>query len=133
MPTTTQQRTRAGGFIQSESMWARSRDRVAIPAGTGLIFAGTVLGKITATGKYVPSPHSGSDGSQTAIAIAFDDIDATGDFDVVATVVARSAEVRAGNLIFHESVNTDDAKQLKFAQLDNCGIITHLDFDRVAS
>ncbi len=37
--------------------------------GAGKLKAGTVLGKITSGGKYAASPASGSDGSQTAVAI----------------------------------------------------------------
>ena len=135
MSTTMQQRTRAGGFIQSEANWSRSRDRVTIEGGSGgagKLVAGTVLGKITASGKYVPSPHSASDGSQTAIAILFDDVDATLD-DVVATVIARATEVRAADLIYDPSVDNDDKKALKLAQLDGSGIVTHPNFDVVTS
>lgn len=117
--------TRAGGFIQSEGNGFISRDTVTISGGTGgagALKAGTVLGKLTSGGEYMPSPASGSDGSQTAIAILFDDVDAT-DGDVLATVIARDAEVRASDLLYEATVDTDNEKAAKATQLAAVGII----------
>jgi len=122
-------RIRAGGFIQSEANYARSRDKVTIEGGSGgagYVYAGTVLGQITSTGKYVPSPHTGSDGSQTAVAILFEDTDAT-EGDVVAGVVARDAEVRADSLTYDASVTTLGEQQAKWAQLEAVGIIVRIE------
>jgi hypothetical protein len=101
-------RVRAGGFIQSEANAYRSCDKVTIEGGsggTGVVYAGTVLGKITSSGKYIPSAASGSDGSQTAVAILYDDVDATLG-DVIGAVIARDAEVRADELCYDSSVTT---------------------------
>ena len=130
-------RIRAGGFIQSESAYARSRDQVVIEGGTASgvnkLYAGTVLGMITSSGKYIPSAHSGSDGSQTAVAILFDDVDAT-DGDVVAAVISRDAEVRAADLAYDASVGTNGTYQAaKWAQLAAVGIIVRQDSDTQAT
>jgi Bacteriophage lambda head decoration protein D len=66
--------------------------------GAGILYPGTMLGQITASLKCVASPNTGSDGSQNATAIIWDYCDATAG-DVEAAVVARSAEVRADDLI----------------------------------
>jgi hypothetical protein len=51
---------------------------VVIVSGQSDILAkGTVLGRITATGKYTPYTSGASDGSQTAKLILAEDIDAT--------------------------------------------------------
>lgn len=96
-----------------------SRETVTIEGGSGgagVVEAGTVLGKITASGKYVPSPATGSDGSQVAKAINAYRVDATGD-DVQAVVIAREAAVNGNMLVYDPSVN-DPAKVLaKAAQL----------------
>lgn len=116
---------RAGGFIQSEANFSRSRDQVTILGGTGgagKLIAGTVLGKLTSGGKYVPSPASGSDGSETAVAILIDDVDAT-DGDVIAAVFARDGEVRADDLVYESSVDTDNEKAAKATQLAAVDII----------
>lgn len=52
-------------------------DNVTIVSGSGVIKRGTVLGKITASGKYTTSLTAAADGSQTAVAIAADTVDAT--------------------------------------------------------
>lgn len=127
--TVLQNRIRAGGFIQSEANFARSRDKVTIEGssgGAGLVLAGTVLGQITSSGKYVPSANAGSDGSQTAVAILFDDVDATNG-DIVAGVVARDAEVRADSLTYDPSVTTLLQQQTKWAQLAAVGIIVRIE------
>jgi hypothetical protein len=116
---------RAGGFIESEANFARSRDTVTIEGGTGgagKLLAGTVIGKITSSGKYWASPATGVDGSQQAIAILFDAVDATAG-DVEATVVAREAEVRGADLFYDPSVDDDAKKAAKAAQLLVVGII----------
>ena len=118
-------RVRAGGFIQSEANWARSRDKVTIEGGSGgagKLYAGAVLGKLTSGGKYVLSPKTGADGSQTAVAILFDDVDATAG-DVVATVVAREAEVRAEELNYDATVTSLSDQQGKWAQLAASGVL----------
>ena len=56
-------------FILSEATGQRSRDAVTIASGAGIIAAGTVLGKVTATGKYVASAIGASDGSEVPAAI----------------------------------------------------------------
>jgi hypothetical protein len=120
--TYLQNRTRAWGFIQSEANPFRSRDRVVIKGGTGNLPVATILGKIAATGKYVPANKNATDGSQVAIAILGDDIDATGD-DVIAAVIARNAEVRAGDLVYDPSIVTRDDKFIVWAALSSKDII----------
>jgi head decoration protein D len=113
----------SGSFLISESNYLRSRDRAVIPALTGQLGFGTVLGKITASGKYILSSDSASDGSQIACAILWEDIDASGARDVIAGIVARSAEVFVGALTYDSSVDDDAKKAEKNAQLALVGII----------
>jgi hypothetical protein len=50
---------------------------VLLAGGNGVIAKGTVLGKVTATGKYVPYNPGASDGSQVAVCILDNDQDTT--------------------------------------------------------
>lgn len=50
---------------------------VTILSGSGVVAKGTVLGKITASGKYKPYSNAANDGSETAKLIAAEEIDAT--------------------------------------------------------
>lgn len=67
---------------------SRSKATVTVTAGTPMP-SGTVLGKITATGKFVKASDAASDGSQTAVAIlstrldSADTVAAGGDFAAV--------------------------------------------------
>jgi head decoration protein D len=94
----------SGSFIISEANFYRSRGRVTIAAGAGQLAFGTVLGRISSSGLYVPSPASATDGSDIACAILFEDTDASGAANVAAGVIAREAEVFAGALTFDPSV-----------------------------
>jgi hypothetical protein len=117
---------RAGGFIQSEANGDRSRARVDVAGGSGggtVWYAGTVLGKITTGGQYTASPASGADGSETAVAILWDDVDVTDGDALQVAVLARDAEVRAEDLSYHASVDADMEKAAKWAQLLQVGII----------
>ncbi len=84
---------------------------------------GSVLGKITASGKYTLSPATGSDGAETATAVLLYAVDATL-ADATGIVVARGPAIvsRAG-LAFDASV--DDAAKItaKLTQLASAGII----------
>lgn len=77
---------------------------------TGVLTRGTLLGKITASGKYIKSASAAGDGSQTPDAILAEDVDATaadkeamvyytGDFDETAVTFGTghtAASVREG-------------------------------------
>jgi Bacteriophage lambda head decoration protein D len=97
MPMLTEGR-HAGGFL----VWEASRDycREVVTIDAGQLEAGTVLGKITATGKYVAHDPAASDGSQTAAAVLWDRADASaGDVPAIA-IVRGPAIVNRHDLVF---------------------------------
>lgn len=51
--------------------------KVTIASGAGALLAGTVLGKIDASGKYLKSLSAATDGSEVVDAILSEDVDAT--------------------------------------------------------
>lgn len=91
--TTFTQGIQTGEWIVSEANGNRSRDVVtATVAGAVALPSGTVLGKITATGKYVKRNAAASDGSQTSAAILYNELPGVnGDYQVM--VVNTDAEV----------------------------------------
>lgn len=93
----------AGAFIKSEGNGDISRETIVIASGNGKLFAGTVLGKITASGKYKPYDNDNTDGSQTAAAILVYDVDATSS-DVTTVGLVRFAEVWTNRLVWAASV-----------------------------
>jgi len=66
-------------------------------SGGAPVLRGTVLGKVTATGSYVPSLAAAVDGSQVARAILVNDADATG--GAVAAQIYDAGSFNEGKLI----------------------------------
>jgi Bacteriophage lambda head decoration protein D len=94
--TTLTEKLHAGGFLISEADGKLSRDNVTLVSGQNLV-AGTVLGKISASGKYAAYDDQASDGTQTAVAILYEASDASGG-DLVVCAITRSAEVNGNEL-----------------------------------
>ncbi len=84
---------------------------------------GSVLGKITASGKYTLSPATGTDGSQVASAVLLYAVDATL-ADATGIVVARGPAIvsRAG-LAYEATVDDGTKIAAKLTQLAAVGII----------
>lgn len=116
--------TRNMAFLLSESAGRRSRSIVTIANGSGKLTAGTVIGKITATGEYIASPDAvvvGKEGAETASAILAYAVDATSQA-VEATAIDRDAEAKLPMLSFDASVDDPNKTDAKVAQLDAVGI-----------
>lgn len=80
-------------WLISEGNGQISREAVTFTAAVNTKYpSGTVLGKITASGKYIPSLNAASDGSQTAVAILHTEVPAGAARDVKVTAIVRSAE-----------------------------------------
>lgn len=109
----------AGEFLLSEAAGSRSRENVTIASGQDL-GAGAVLGKITASGKYVAVDQAASDGSQTAVAVLLDTCDATGG-DTSAAIIARDAEVNGECLDWGSQSAAEQTTGV--TELANVGII----------
>lgn len=107
------------------------RDVVTVNDAAATFKVGTVLGKVSATGKYKINETSAVDGSQVAVAVLIGDsqgsandttIPATTDTKVL--VFARGpAIVGAANLVFGASINSPTLLATAYAQLKAVGII----------
>ena len=99
-----------------------TREVITLLAGTPYP-VGAVLGKITASGKYTLSPATGSDGTETAVAVLLEATDATL-ADATGIVVMRGPVIvsRAG-LAFDATVNDGTKITAKLAQLASAGVI----------
>jgi len=95
-----------GEFILSESAGHRSRKNVTIVSGQDLA-AGTVVGKITATGKYKAYDDDNGDGSEAAAGILVCAVDAT-DGDLPGVIIDRDAEVKDDLLTWATSNDSTD-------------------------
>lgn len=83
---------RTGEFLISEANGTRSREPITVDAAAASLAAGTVLGKVTATGQYVAYSNVAVDGSEVAAGILYAAVDATA-ADAPGVIIARDAEV----------------------------------------
>lgn len=80
-------------WLISEGNGQISREQGTFTAALNTKYvSGTVLGKITASGKYIPSLNAASDGSQTAVAILHTEVPAGPARDVKVTIFVRQCE-----------------------------------------
>jgi hypothetical protein len=107
------QTVRAGEFLVSEANGERSRESVILTGGPYL--PGQVLGKITASGKHTAYSSGATNGTETAVAILYENADGSA-ADVSAAVIARDAEVS------EELLTGDDAGAI--VELAAVGIIS---------
>ena len=125
MTTTSFTKARhADTFILSEANGLRSRDNITILSGSGVVKAGTVVGKQTSGGKWEPSPAaatSDSGGSEYAKGITIYEADATS-ADAAVAAIRRDAEVNMHLLTYDSSVLTTGNIDTKNAELATCGI-----------
>jgi hypothetical protein len=96
--TTLTEGTHAGGFLVWEAFRDYTRETIILAAGT--LEPGTVLGRITASGKYAAHGPNATDGTETAVAVLWGKADASaGDVPAVA-VVRGPAIVNRHDLVF---------------------------------
>lgn len=114
------ERKRTGQYIASEANKYRSREEVVVTFPTDGLEPGTVLGKITATGKYVAHDNALSNGGQNAVAVLFEGSSDAGDQN--RTITARDSEVSENELIFKTGI-TDANKAAALVNLASVGIV----------
>ena len=114
-----------GDLLKFELNGSYCRETITLKAGTAYVL-GSVLGKITASGKYRLSPAAevvGDEGADTAIAVLLAAVDATGG-DKTGLVVARGPSiVSKAALVFDASVDQPAEKTAKYVQLAAAGIV----------
>lgn len=98
-------------YLISEAAGNRSREQVTVTVPDAGYEAGTILGKITATGKYVRHAAGATDGSEAEAGILYANLTngTGGPVDMPATITARDTEVRASDLTYE--VGADGAQE----------------------
>lgn len=110
--------------VKDEGRNRISRDDDTLAAGSGIVVTGTVLGQVTATGKFKPLAPAASDGTQTAAAIILETADArTADQTVVN--LKRHAQVVLQGLIWPVGINATQ-QTAALAALENRGIVARM-------
>ncbi len=114
---------RMGDVILFEEDQFYSREEVTIAAGADLT-VGAVLGKVTASGKYILSAPAAVDGSETPVAVLITDAAAAAADVTGALVIARHARVMRSGLNYHSSITTTAQRNAAIAALKAVGILT---------
>ena len=96
--TTLTEGTHPGGFLVWEAFRDYTRETITVAAGT--LEPGTVLGKITASGKYAAHDPAAVDGTETAVAVLWGKADASGGDATAVAVVRGPAIVNRHDLVF---------------------------------
>ena len=87
-----------GEFLLSEGNSFISREPVVVTvSGATKWLSGTLLGKITASGKYIKYLNGAVDGSQTVAGILWNELDPVAG-DIKATIFTRDCEVIGAKL-----------------------------------
>jgi len=115
------EQNRLNDILKWEQEKRYSRDEVTVASGQNLAL-GTVVGKVTSTGKYKILAPSATDGTKTAAGFMVADCDAsTGDTKGV--IVARDAIVNNENLVWPGGI-TAGQKTTALADLKAIGIVS---------
>ena len=113
--TTFTESVRPQEWLRSEAPGTRSRSvgTMTVAGGAGHV-SGTVVGRITASGKLVAYSNSASDGSQAAVGILVSDLKGQPNGDVQAVIVDADCEVEAALLTGLDSAGRADLALLGF-------------------
>lgn len=102
---------------------AYNRQVVTVNDTAGEILAGTVLGKVTASGKYKRAVETASDGSKVAAGIVVDNITVAGSTDTQVLVYFRGPMgVKKAGLVLDATYDDATKKGVVYASLEAAGI-----------
>ncbi len=125
MVTTLNSPNYASDWLKGESHAGEyySRDQGVLASGQGIVVTGTVLALRTADLKYVIAATGTTDGSQTAVAILFNQAVDTTLADQPVVVVDLQATVSHQGLVWGPTINTPALRAAAAAQLAAKGIV----------
>ena len=121
MPTVFTEAMNLGDLLKFEAPNLYSRDRATVASGQNLPL-GTVVGLVTATGKFKQLDPSAEDGTQVAAGVLLQACDATLIDRDDGLVVARHAIVAHHALAWPDAITTAE-KLAAIAQLKALGVL----------
>ena len=103
-------------IVKTEPNGNAGRDDIVIASGSGVSTVGTLLGKVTATGKFKPWAPAAADGTQTVAGVLLQHVDATS-ADVTAVALTRGTAELVYQGIVWPGGATDPQKAAALASL----------------
>lgn len=107
-------------YILTESHGSKSRENVTF-AQSVLIEPGTVVGKVSATGKFMPLDVAANDGTEIAAGVNYAQVNAAS-ADVDGVISARDATLIKDQLIWPNGI-TENEKTTALGQLETLDLI----------
>ena len=104
MPTMNYDFRRSGCYLGESAAPNIINEEIKVASGAGILFPGTVLGKVTASGKYVAHDVTLANGAQTAAAILFHKVDATAADALTVATVNGPATINGNDLILKAGI-----------------------------
>ena len=117
---------RLSGLIKLEEDPSYCREEVTVVAGNGsdrVLTLGTVLGRITATGKVVDLALTGTDGSQTVYGVLVTNTTAPDGVDAVGVALVRGPAIVADLALVYPAGATTNQKATINSALAGLGIV----------
>lgn len=96
----------AGHFVSGDCDPNINNDHIVIAANSGALVAGTVLGKVTATGQYTAHDPAAVDGSEAAAALLWDDREDSTSTQRAAAVTRGPIAINGNSLTFADGIST---------------------------
>ena len=126
MATIATRAPRLGNLVKAEQLvehgYCREAVTVNITAGAALS-VGSVLGKITASGKYTTSDPAAVDGSEVAAAICLENVTVAAATDTTVTVLIRGAAIVGRDAIVYDVAHDATEAATAEAELEALGIL----------
>jgi uncharacterized protein YbjT (DUF2867 family) len=94
-------------FLLSEGNGTISRDQIVIAAAAGAMVPGTLIGKITASGKWAAYNNANADGTEVARGVLYAGVPDIA-VDQPAVAIVREAEVQSDRLTGVDAPGTAD-------------------------
>lgn len=124
--TTLTEGNYTGDVVLWEEDAHQARKAVTIASGANAagspVKIGTVVGEITASGKYVPHAPGASDGSETVAGVLVQSKVDASTADAPGVIIERDAQVRRAALIFHADTDTEGERDAVCAALEALGV-----------
>lgn len=112
--------------VVKQELWAETgytRAVVTVNNGATTLVPGSVLGKVTATGKYKVAVQTATDGSEVADAIVMQEVAVAANTDTKVLVLIKGpAIVSKAGLVLDATYNTDAELAAVYAALEAKGI-----------
>ena len=109
MPTMNYDFRRSGCYLGESAAPNIINEEIKIASGAGILFPGQILGRITASKKFIAHDPAAADGSQNVAGILFHKVDATA-ADALTVATRRGPATINGNDLIHKGGLTDPQK-----------------------